>query len=123
MLPPGLTVSAAAKQLGVGRPALSNLLNGKASLSPDMAMRIEKAFGVDSTTLLQMQTAYDRALAQAREPEIAVRAYTPSALDIKAMQIEAWSERMAARSELAALLRRLIVSTAPSLKAHRLPGP
>ena len=115
VLPPDLTVTAAAKRLGVGRPALSNLLNGNASLSSDMAIRVEKAFGVDSTVLLRMQAAYDRARAQAREPEIAVRAYAPSVLDIKAIQIEAWSERIVVRSEFAAFLRRLVASTALGL--------
>ena len=51
--PLGLTVSQAAKILGVGRPALSNLLNGKASLSPEMALRIEKAFGPDHPDIAQ----------------------------------------------------------------------
>ena len=46
VLPDELSVTAAAEVLGVGRPALSNLLNEKASLSPEMALRIEKAFGV-----------------------------------------------------------------------------
>ena len=46
VLPDNLTVTAAAKTLGVHRSALSNLLNGKAPLSPEMALRVEKAFGV-----------------------------------------------------------------------------
>jgi addiction module HigA family antidote len=115
VLPADLTVTAAAKRLGVGRPALSNLCNGKAALSSDMALRIEKTFGYDSKKLLQLQAGYDRAQAQAREPEIAVRAYTPSVLAIKAGQIEAWSEKMEARSEFAALLRRLVYSTGEGL--------
>ena len=60
----GLTVSAAAKILKVRRPTLSDLLNGKAALSPDMALRLEKAFRVDTEHLLRMQIAYD--VAQAR---------------------------------------------------------
>lgn len=115
VLPAGLTVTAAAKQLGVGRPALSNLLNGNAALSPDMAVRLQKTFGCDSEDLLRRQAAYDRAQAQIREPEIAVRAYTPSVLAIKAMQIEAWADRIDARNELAALLRRLVYSTGEGL--------
>lgn len=115
VLPAGLTVSAAAKQLGVGRPALSNLLNGKAALSSDMAVRLQKTFGCDSEDLLRRQAGYNRAQAQAREPEISVRAYTPSILAIKAMQIEAWADRIDARHELAALLRRLVYSTGEGL--------
>jgi addiction module HigA family antidote len=115
VLPAGLTVTAAAKQLGVGRPALSNMLNGNAALSPDMAVRLEKTFGCDSKKLLRLQAAYDRAEAQAREPAIAVRAYTPSILAIKAMQIEAWADGIDARHEFAALLRRLVYSTGDAL--------
>lgn len=54
-----LTVTAAAEKLGVGRPALSHLLNGHADLSAEMALRIENAFGVRMDTLMRMQTAYD----------------------------------------------------------------
>jgi len=115
VLPADLSVTAAAKRLGVGRPALSNLFNGRAALSPDMAVRIEKTFGYDGKKLLQLQAAYDRAQAQARDPEIAVRAYTPSLFAIKAAQIEAWSANMEARSEFAALLRRLVYSTGEGL--------
>ncbi|WP_443477977.1 HigA family addiction module antitoxin [Novosphingobium aerophilum] len=60
-----LTVQATATALGVTRVAMSNLLNGKAALSAEMAMRFEKAFGVSAETLMRMQTAYD--LAQVRE--------------------------------------------------------
>lgn len=73
-----LTVTAAAKVLGVGRPALSNLLNGKASLSGDMALRLEKAFGVDMETLMRMQSSYDIAQAHKRERNIHVRRYQPA---------------------------------------------
>src|ERR1700694_3984038 len=66
--PAGLSVTAAAAALHVSRPALSNLLNGSADLSGDMALRIEKAFGVKMDTLLRMQASYDIAQnAQARE--------------------------------------------------------
>ena len=57
--PAGLSVTAAAAALQVSRPALSSLLNGKADLSGDMALRIEKAFGVKMDTLMRMQSAYD----------------------------------------------------------------
>ena len=60
-----LTVTEAADRLHVTRPAMSNLLNGKADLSPTMALRFEKAFGLGAETLLRMQTAHD--LAEARQ--------------------------------------------------------
>jgi addiction module HigA family antidote len=59
--PLGLSVTTAAKALGVTRPALSALLNQRASLSPEMAIRLEKAFDVDMETLMRMQTAYNLA--------------------------------------------------------------
>jgi antitoxin HigA-1 len=68
----GLSVTAAAVALGVSRPALSSLLNGKASLSGDMALRIEKAFGVKMDTLMRMQSAYDIAQTRKREKSIRV---------------------------------------------------
>lgn len=73
--PLGLSVTDAARALGVGRPALSNLLNRHASLSPEMALRVEKAFGVRMDTLMRMQTAFDIAQARARAGEIAVPPY------------------------------------------------
>src|SRR3970040_1764169 len=69
--PLGLTVTEAAKALGVGRQALSSLLNEKAALTSDMALRIEKAFGPKMDHLMRMQLAYD--LAQARKEERAMR--------------------------------------------------
>lgn len=73
--PLGLSVTKAAKVLGVTRPALSALLNGRAALSPDMALRVEKAFGVRMDTLLRMQTAFEIAGARDREANIKVKRY------------------------------------------------
>lgn len=115
VIPAGMPVKKAAEMMGIGRPALSNLLNGNAALSPDMALRLEKAFGVQRDVLLQMQTAYDEQETRYREKEIAVRAYAPTFLDITATQIEAWAEKTASRSELPALLRKLVVSTGTNL--------
>lgn len=76
--PLGLSVTAAALVLGVTRPALSALLNERASLSPEMAFRIEKAFGVSMDTLMRMQTSYDVALLRKQKPAIQVRRYIPA---------------------------------------------
>jgi len=73
--PTGLSVMAAAEALQVSRPALSSLLNCKADLSGDMALRIEKAFGVRMDTLMRMQSAYDIARTRKREREIRVRRF------------------------------------------------
>lgn len=70
-----LTVTAAAAVLGVTRAALSALLNERASLSPDMALRIEKAFGVSMDTLMRMQNSYDIAVTRSRENEVHVARY------------------------------------------------
>ena len=82
--PLDLSVTQAAKVLGVTRSALSALLNGRAALSPGMALRIEKAFGPKMDTLLRMQTAYEIAEARNREAEIKVKRYVakpPTARD------------------------------------------
>lgn len=71
--PAGLSVTAAATALGVSRPALSSLLNGKADLSGNMALHIEKAFGVNMDTLMRMQAAFDIAQTRKRANKIHVR--------------------------------------------------
>ena len=77
--PHGLTVTAAAKVLGVSRPALSSLLNAKADLSGDMALRLEKAFGVSMELLMRMQASYNIAQARKRERQIDVRPFVVAA--------------------------------------------
>jgi addiction module HigA family antidote len=71
--PAGLSVTDAAKALQVSRPALSSLLNSKAGLSGEMALRIEKACGVRMDTLMRMQSAYEISRTRQREEEIRVR--------------------------------------------------
>lgn len=73
--PRGLSVTAGAEALQVSRPALSNLLHGKADLSGEMALRIEKAFGVSMDTLLRMQASYAIARTRRRESEIHVERF------------------------------------------------
>jgi addiction module HigA family antidote len=69
--PAGLSVTETAERLHVTRQAMSNLLNGNAGLSAEMAIRFEKAFGLKAETLVRMQAAYD--LAQARKHEDDIR--------------------------------------------------
>lgn len=73
--PLGLSVTDAAKVLGITRTTLSAFLNGRSSLSSDMALRTEKAFGVSMDTLMRMQNSYDIAQARKREREISVARY------------------------------------------------
>ena len=72
-----LSVTEAAKVLRVSRPALSGLLNAKADLSGDMALRFEKAFGIDMETLMRMQNSYDIARTRSRAKKIHVERYKP----------------------------------------------
>jgi addiction module HigA family antidote len=78
LVPLGLTVTAAAKVLGVSRQALNNLLNGKSGVTPEMAIRLEKAFGGTADTWLRMQMNYDLARAMKRENKIKVARYKPT---------------------------------------------
>ena len=79
----GLTVTEAAKVLGVGRQALSSLLNEKAALTSDMALRVEKAFGPKMEHLMRMQLAYDLAQARNQESKIKVKRFETSALAVR----------------------------------------
>jgi addiction module HigA family antidote len=68
-----LTVTEGAKALGVTRQALNNLVNGKSGISPEMAIRLSKAFGSSPETWLKMQLDYDLAQARQREGRIQVK--------------------------------------------------
>ena len=71
-------MSKAAEILKVRRATLSDLLRGKAALTPEMALRIEKAFGPDMDHLLRMQLAYDVAKTRAQTRAISVKRYVPA---------------------------------------------
>ncbi len=74
----GLTVSKAAEILKVRRATLSDLLHGKASRTPEMALRVEKAFGPDMNHLLRMQLAYDVANTRLQSRRISIKRYVPA---------------------------------------------
>ena len=78
-----LSVTEAARVLGVSRPALSAFLNERAHLSSEMALRIEKAFGVSMDTLMRMQTSYDIAQARQREGEIKISPFKGKPTDLQ----------------------------------------
>ena len=71
--PLGLSVTEAAKILGVSRQALNNLIHGQAGISPEMAIRLDKAFGGGADTWLRLQAAYDLAQAEKYADRIKVR--------------------------------------------------
>lgn len=73
--PLGLNVTEGARVLGVSRQALSNLVNGHARISTDMAVRLAKAFGSTTGTWIRLQAAFDVARARAREDQIHVERY------------------------------------------------
>jgi addiction module HigA family antidote len=87
--PLGLSVTDAAQALGITRAALSAFLNERASLSPEMAIRLEKAFGISMETLMRMQNSFDIAQAHKREGDIEVERYAP-----KTIAAEAQSKRL-----------------------------
>jgi addiction module HigA family antidote len=84
--PMELTVTDAARALGITRTALSAFLNERASLSPEMAIRIEKAFGVSMDTLMRMQNSYDIAQARKREGEIDVTRFAGKGAEAQSRQ-------------------------------------
>ena len=75
--PLGLTVKQAAEVLGITRQALSTFLNGQSALSPEMAIRLDKAFGVSMETLMRMQCSYDIAKAHKRAGEFDIARFKP----------------------------------------------
>jgi addiction module HigA family antidote len=77
--PLGLTVTEGAEVLGVSRQALNNLVNGKSGISPEMAIRLSKAFGGSPEVWLRMQLAFDLAQVRRRADEIKVKRVFPRA--------------------------------------------
>ncbi|WP_298325377.1 helix-turn-helix domain-containing protein [Asticcacaulis sp.] len=124
VLPKEMNVTAAAKLIEVSRPTLSNLLNGNADLSPEMAAKLEAAFHVPVRELLDLQSAWDAAKATATSPAAAIRAYVPPFLQLKAVDIEAWAVKggISPRHRLSVLLRTLVNSTGVGLSRVNFPG-
>jgi len=123
VIPPGMSVTKAAQLMGVGRPALSNLLNGNAALSSDMAARLEKAFNYPLQNLMEMQARYVAAQAKQKDAPANTKSYVPPFLGIKANDIEGWvSHNIPSRSRLAVFLRTLVHSTGSGLTKVDFPG-
>ena len=78
LAPLGLSVTQGARVLGVTRQALNNLVNERAGISPEMAIRLEKAFGSSADMWLSLQVAFELARARKQEDKIAVQRYTPA---------------------------------------------
>ena len=73
----GLSVTEAARVLGVTRQALNNVVNERAGISPQMAIRLEKAGWSNAAQWVRLQAAYDLAQARKHEDEIVVERYKP----------------------------------------------
>ncbi len=77
--PLALNVTEAAKRLGISRKQLSDIVNGRAGISPEMAIRLDKAFGGGAETWVRLQAAYDLAQAMKNADSIKVERLTPAA--------------------------------------------
>jgi addiction module HigA family antidote len=123
VIPSGMSVTKAAKLLGVGRPALSNLLNGNASLSPEMAQRLERTFATNAKDLLQRQASIEATDAVAHIKSETIKSFVPTFLNITSHDIEDWgTDRIASRSRLAILLRRLVNTTVEDISQINFPA-
>ncbi|PXA05717.1 addiction module antidote protein, HigA family [Coraliomargarita sinensis] len=113
--PENLTVTDAAERMQVGRPALSNLLNGNSSLSLEMAVRLEILLGRNVVThqqLLKMQSEFDQGQIEDISSFTGVRAYVESPSLIRATHLEDWFRASVdRRSKFPAFLRHLVYTT------------
>ena len=122
VLPQGMSVTEAARRLGIGRPALSNFLNGNARLSPNMATRLERVFGANAEELHDLQARFDRQESLKAQSLAVPAPYTPPVLTIKALEISRWADDIRARDELPVLVRRLVHATNRNLTEVDFPG-
>ncbi|NDW07303.1 HigA family addiction module antitoxin [Jiella pacifica] len=123
VIPGDMNVTRAAKLLEVSRPTISNFLNGNADLSPEMAARLEAAFGASARELLDRQSAWDAAHTKRATGAPIIGAYVPPFLQSKAARIEEWAASgTAPRQRLSVLLRTLVNSTGAQLSKVDFPG-
>lgn len=121
--PRGLSIVHAAKLVGISRPALNNFLNGHVACTSEMAARIETAFGLPASRLLDMQAAFDAGTTKTGIVSAGVTPYAVPFLGIKARDIEAWASRnIPARSRFAVILRTLVNSTGRGITSIDFPG-
>lgn len=124
VLPAGMSITEAAKRLGVSRPTLSKLLNGQAALSPEMALRLRETFGADEKKLLNIQMNEEAEKRSSEHLKVPVARYVPDFLGITAEQIETWGTKKSidACNQLPVLVRRLIHATGRELQLVDFPG-
>ena len=112
LAPLGLTVTDAAKQIGITRQSLNNILNGKSGISPKMAVRLAQFFGLRPETLQQWQKDYD--LGKARTGRARLDRARGDSFSVNSADLVAWSDTIDARYALPKLVRALIRATAHS---------
>ena len=123
LTPRKMSVTDAAKLIGISRPGVSNFLNGKVSATPDMAVRIETAFGMSAARLLEMQAAFDAQATKTKSVPTSAKAYVPPFLGFKANDIANWADHnIRARARLSVFLRTLVNSTGVGLEKVDFPG-
>lgn len=120
--PRALTVGAAADLLGIARPTLSKILNGRMELSPAVAARMETVFAVDAKALLEKQLQMSDSQAQTAAVSAEVRRYVPRFLEVRVGDLVHWVDTLDARARLSVLLRRLVHSTGTALRTVDFPG-
>lgn len=120
--PRALTVGAAADLLGIARPTLSKILNGRMELSAAVVARMETVFAVDAKALLEKQLQTSDSQAQTAAVSAEVRRYVPRFLEVRAGDLVHWADTLDARARLSVLLRRLVHSTGTSLRTVDFPG-
>ena len=122
ILPSGMSVTEAARLLGIHRTTLSSFLNGRSSLTPEMAARLERSFGVRAIDLIDLQRGPEAPHLGTPNAMEGARAFVPPFLRATANDIEAWADRHAARGRLAVFLRMLVHSTGHDLVKVDFPG-
>lgn len=123
LMPRKISVTDAAKLIGISRPSVSNFLTGKVSTTPDMAARIETAFGMSAATLLEMQDAFDAHATKTKSAPTSAKAYVPPFLSFQANDITDWVDHnIPARARLSVFLRTLVNSTGDGLEKVDFPG-
>ena len=121
--PRKITVTKVAKLIGISRSGVSNFLNGKVSATPEMAARLERALGISTRKILDLQTAYDAAVGRTTGAAQQARAYVPPFLHVQANDLVNWfTTTIPARTKLSVLLRTLVHSTSHDLQKVDFPG-
>lgn len=123
IIPLGISDAEAAEKLGVEKLSFCIFLNGKSPLSTELAICLEKVFGLSSEQLIEMQAAYDKQNSELSSEVNMISPSIPNFLTIKARQIENWADQhLEARSLLPVLLRKLVHSTGSGLTKVDFPG-